>query len=122
MAAGSPPGPIQLDHLLSVGVQEPGQPGAIAAGALDCPYPLTMVLIGQLKELLVAVGGGGQATVRVARVRLVTAARTAAVWVCLWVSTPMTTSTQSAGMAIALCSLPGDDVVGAGPGRSTAGL
>jgi hypothetical protein len=45
-----------------------------------------MVLIGQLQELLVAVGVA--ATARVAIVLPVAAATTAAVWVCLWVSTP----------------------------------
>src|SRR5215216_6685557 len=48
----------------------------------------------------------------------VAAATTAAVWVCLWVSTPMTTSTESASMAIALAPCPDADVVGAGPDQA----
>src|SRR5918994_6409149 len=46
----------------------------------------------------------------------VAAVTTAAVWVCLWVSTPMTRSAESASMCIALAPCPDADVVGAGPG------
>jgi hypothetical protein len=98
MAAGGPLGPVQFQHLLGVSGQGPGQPGAVAAGALDRPHPLTVVLAGQLQELPVAVGVAG--TVRLARAWPVAAATTAAVWVCLWVSTPMTTSTESALPAV----------------------
>jgi hypothetical protein len=45
----------------------------------------------------------------------VAAVTTAALWVCLWVSTPMTTSAESASMGIAVAPCPEDDVVGAGP-------
>jgi hypothetical protein len=58
MAAGGPLGPVQLHHPLGVGMEEPGQPGAVAAGALDRPHPLTMVLVGQLQQLAVAGRGG----------------------------------------------------------------
>jgi hypothetical protein len=40
-------------------MQEAGQAGAIAAGAFDRPHPLALVLVGELEELLVAVGSGG---------------------------------------------------------------
>jgi hypothetical protein len=45
------------------------------------------VLVGQLQELLVPAGVAG--TVTWAIIAPVVAATTAAVWVCLWVSTPM---------------------------------
>jgi hypothetical protein len=106
MAAGGPLGPIQFHHLLGVSGQRPGQPGTVAAGAFDRPHPLTVVLIGQLQELPVAVGGGGHGQVGQDLAGGCGHDR-GGVWVCLWVSTPMTTSTESASMAIALCSLPG---------------
>jgi hypothetical protein len=43
-----------------MGVQKPGQPGAVAAGALDRPDPLAMVLAGDLEELLEAGRRGGR--------------------------------------------------------------
>jgi hypothetical protein len=89
--------------LFLVAMKESGQAGAVAAGAFDRPSPLATVLVGELQEVLVAGRGGGH--VRLAKGWPVAAARTAAVWV--WVSTPMTTSTESASMCIALCSLPG---------------
>jgi hypothetical protein len=49
--------------LFLVGMKESGQAGAIAAGALDRPHPLAVVLVGELEELLVAVGGGGHGQV-----------------------------------------------------------
>jgi hypothetical protein len=55
------------------------------------------------------------ATVMVAVVAPVATTTTEAVWVCLWVSTPMTTSAESASMGIALAPCPDADVVGAGP-------
>jgi hypothetical protein len=58
VAAGGPLGPVQLHHLLGVGSQEPGQAGAVAAGALDRPHPLAWLLAGQLQQLLVASWGG----------------------------------------------------------------
>jgi hypothetical protein len=33
VAAGGPLGPVQLDHSFGMGVQEPGQPSTVAAGA-----------------------------------------------------------------------------------------
>src|SRR5215217_1583195 len=47
----------------------------------------------------------------------VAAATTAAVWVRLWVSTPMTTSTEAASMCIALAPCPDADVNGADPDK-----
>jgi hypothetical protein len=105
MAAGSPLGPVQLHNLFLVGMKEPGQAGTVAAGAFDRPHPLTVVLIGQLQELPVAVGGGGHGQVGQGLAGGCGQDRGGVV--CLWVSTPMTTSTASASMAIALCSLPG---------------
>ena len=65
VAAVRPLGPIQLHNLFLVGMQEPGQPGAVAASALDRPHPLPRVLVGELQELPVAgwgssPGRGGQ--------------------------------------------------------------
>ena len=50
MAAGSPLGPVQLHNVFLVGLQEPGQAGAVAAGALDRPHPLAVVLVGELES------------------------------------------------------------------------
>jgi hypothetical protein len=58
MASGGPLGPVQLDHPLGVGMKEPGQPGAVAAGALDRPDPLAWLSVGQRQQLLVAGRGG----------------------------------------------------------------
>ena len=58
MAAGSPLGPVQLHNLFLVGMKEPGQASAIAAGAFDRPHPLAVVLVGELGELPVAGWGG----------------------------------------------------------------
>jgi hypothetical protein len=54
VAAGGSLGPVQLHHLLSVGGQEPGQAGAVAAGAFDRPDALARLLIGQCQQLAVA--------------------------------------------------------------------
>jgi hypothetical protein len=54
VAAGSPLGPIQLDHLLVIGVQEPGQASAVAASALNRPHALAWLLVGQCQQLAVA--------------------------------------------------------------------
>jgi hypothetical protein len=54
VTAGCSLGPVQLHHLLGRGVQEPGQPGAVASGALDRPDPLAWLLGGQGQQLLVA--------------------------------------------------------------------
>jgi hypothetical protein len=78
VAAGGPLGPVQLHDLLVIGAQEPGQPGAVAAGALDRPDPLPMVLVGQVQELLVAGRVAGTATWVI--IAPVVAATTAAVW------------------------------------------
>ena len=59
MAAGGPLGPVQLHYLLGMSSQEPGQPSAIAAGALNRPHPLAWPLTRQLQQLLVASGSGG---------------------------------------------------------------
>jgi hypothetical protein len=48
VAAADSLGPVQLQHLLGVGGQEPGQAGAIAAGALDRPHPPAVVSVGHL--------------------------------------------------------------------------
>ena len=54
VAAGCSLGPVQLNNLLIVGMKEPGQPGAVATGALDRPDPLAWLLGGQGQQLLVA--------------------------------------------------------------------
>ena len=51
-------GAVELDHDLLAALQVPGQPGAVAAGALDRPRPQRRVLVGELHQLGVAVGGG----------------------------------------------------------------
>jgi hypothetical protein len=104
VAAGGPLGPVQLDELFGMGMEEAGQAGAVAAGALDRPHPSTVVSVGELQQLLVA--GRVAGTVSCSIIAPVVAATTAAVWVCLWVSTPMTSSTRSASMAIALTPCP----------------
>ena len=58
MAAGGPLGPVQLDNLFLVAMQEPGQPGAVAAGALDRPHPPTVLAVGEPQQLPVAGRGG----------------------------------------------------------------
>jgi hypothetical protein len=79
-----------------------------------------MVLIGQLQELLVA--GRVAGTVTWGDHRSGGSGHDRGGVAVLWVSTPMTTSTTSASMAIGCARCPEDDVVGAGPGPSTAGL
>jgi hypothetical protein len=54
VAADGALGPVELDNLLMMSMQEPGQSGAVAAGALDRPHPLARLLVGQLEQLLVA--------------------------------------------------------------------
>ena len=58
VAAGSPLGPVQLHHLLGVGVQEAGQTSTVAASAFDCPDPLTWLVGCHLEQLLVPGRGG----------------------------------------------------------------
>ena len=58
MAAGDALGPVQLQHLLGMSLQEPGQASAIATGALDRPHPLALMLASQLQQLPVAGRGG----------------------------------------------------------------
>jgi hypothetical protein len=58
VAASGPLGPVQLHHPLSVAMEEPGQAGAVAAGALDRPDSFTLVAGHQLKQPLVAGWGG----------------------------------------------------------------
>jgi hypothetical protein len=59
VAAGGSARPVELDHPLAPLPQEPGQPGPVAAGALDRPDPSAAVLPGQVHEGGVAVGVGG---------------------------------------------------------------
>jgi hypothetical protein len=120
VAAGGPLGPVQLHHTLLVGGQEPGQAGAVAAGALDRPHPPPIVLVGQLQEPLVAVqaGGHGQGGHALAGTRDHNR-RGVGVLVSVDADDDLD---ESASMCIALAPCPDADVVGAGPGRSTAGL
>jgi hypothetical protein len=54
-----PAWPVQLHHhLLALSLQEPGQAGAIAAGALDRPHPPTVVSVGEPQQPPVAGRGG----------------------------------------------------------------
>jgi hypothetical protein len=120
VAAGGALWPVQFDHLLGVGGQRPGQPGPIATGALDRPHPRSGVLVGQLKELLVADRGSGHGQ-RGQDLAGRCGQNRGGVGVLVGVDA----DDDLDGVCQhghALCSLPGDDVVGAGPGRSTAGL
>jgi hypothetical protein len=58
VAASCSLGPVQLHHLLGVALQEPGQAGAVAAGAFNRPHTLTLMLASQLQQLPVAGRGG----------------------------------------------------------------
>jgi hypothetical protein len=58
VAAGGTLGPVQLHDPLGLTMEEPGQPSAVPAGALDRPHPLTMVLVDQLQQPAVARRGG----------------------------------------------------------------
>jgi hypothetical protein len=49
---------VQPYHLFGVGMQEPGQAGAVATGALNRPHPLAWLPARQLQQLLVASWGG----------------------------------------------------------------
>jgi hypothetical protein len=58
MASGGSLGPVQLHHLLAMTLEEAGQTGAVAAGALDRPDPLARLSTGERKQLPVASRGG----------------------------------------------------------------
>jgi hypothetical protein len=58
VAASCSLGPVQLHHPLGVSLQEPGQAGAVAAGAFNRPHTLTLMLVSQLEQLPVAGWGG----------------------------------------------------------------
>ena len=58
MAAGGPLGPVQLQHLLGMSLQEPGQASAMATGALDRPHPLALLVASQPQQLPGAGRGG----------------------------------------------------------------
>ncbi len=89
------------------------QPGAVAAGALHRPRPQPRR--GRRRARSARRSPSGSAvTVLLGQHRAGRRATTAAVWVCLWVSTPMTTSTCSASMGICVLLRPGTDV-GSGP-------
>jgi hypothetical protein len=50
-----PPGPADLDHQLAAGLQEAGQPSAVAAGTLHRPTaPSRHLRLGKLQQALVA--------------------------------------------------------------------
>jgi hypothetical protein len=54
VAASGPPGPIQFYDLLGMCLQEPGQAGAIATGALDRPHSSTILSVSEPQQLPVA--------------------------------------------------------------------
>ena len=61
--AGAPPwwafGPADLDDAFALSDPESGEPGAVAAGSLDCPAaPLGQVVSGELKQSPIAAGVG----------------------------------------------------------------
>ena len=98
MPRSCPLGPVQRHHLLGVGMQQPGQSGAVAAGAVDRPHPLTMLLVRQFQQLLVADRGGRY--VAWVTTAPVAAATTAAVSGVLVGVDPDDESTSSARMAM----------------------
>jgi hypothetical protein len=104
MPSGWPLGPVQLHHPLESMVQEAGEPGAVAAGPLDRPHPPAGLLVGQLQEPLVAGRSGrhGQGGQALAGGR----GDHRSGWVCLWVSTPMTSSMVSASMVMRCAPCP----------------
>jgi hypothetical protein len=110
VAAGGPLGPVQLHHLLGVGVQEAGQAGTVAAGAFDRPHPLALMAASRLQQLLVA--GRGRRNVTCSRTAPVAAFTTAAVWVSLWVSTPTGELDEVCQHGHALTPCPDVDVTG----------
>ena len=107
-----PLGPVQLDDHLVAARRGAGQAGAVAAGALDRPRPQPARARRRARTscgIAVGVGRHGDLVEHAAGA----ASTTAAVWVCMWVSTPMTTSTTSVDLPAWSCvlSLPGADVV-----------
>ena len=114
MAPGGPLGPIQFHHSFLVDVQEPGQAGAVAAGALDRPDPLAGLAGGQLQELLVAVGGGGHGQVGQGLAGGCGQDR-GGVGVLVGVDTDGRPRRSLPACASRCAPCPEDDVVGAGP-------
>jgi hypothetical protein len=91
--SGRPLGSVQLHNLLLVGDEEPGQPGAVAADALDRPHPPTVVAVGEPQQLPIA--GRGAGTVTCSSTAPVAVATTAAVWVCRELGIDSECSTES---------------------------
>ena len=119
VAAGRPGRPVDLDDPLAVLEQEGGQPGAVAAGALDRPDPAAWgVLVGEGEDAPVAHRVGGALVV--AETTPPAASTTAAVLVSRWVSTPMTWSTWPASMDMRFLLSVGRSMVGTGLGAVTA--
>src|SRR5688500_16165957 len=58
VASGGSLGPVQLHHPLGLSVEEPGQAGAVAAGAFDRPHPPAALMISPRQELPVASWNG----------------------------------------------------------------
>ena len=91
--------PVEFDHDFASLGEVSGEACAVAAGAFDRPHSQCRVLIGHCDQLGVA--GLVRRRVWWSSSAPVAARTTAAVWVCLWVSTPMTTSTDSDNMVTA---------------------
>ena len=97
----------------------PGQSGAVAAGAFDRPRPQPAECRSPSRPARRS--RRGRCRPSISRPRAGRRGTTAAVWVCLWVSTPMTTSTMFCqhGHAFTPCQ---DGTCRSGPGRRSAGL
>jgi hypothetical protein len=78
--------------------QEAGQASTIAAGAFDRPHPLALMAASQLQQLLVA--GRGRRNGDLLNDRAADCLDDRGGVGVLWVSTPMTSSTTSASMAM----------------------
>jgi hypothetical protein len=89
-------GPVDLCHPLALLEQVGGEPSPVAAGALDRPHPAPWGLLDR-ESVDAQVAGGVGGTVWCAMAAPV-GFTTAAVWVALWVSTPMMWSMVSASM------------------------
>ena len=109
---------VDLDHWFAVAQQRRGQPGAERC---RCPRPPTADdRRGAARRRSAGDSRPGRPGRSGDRSPRPSGCSAAAVWVCLWVSTPMTTSSSSASMVFA--PLPKGVAVGAGPSDVVAGL
>ena len=102
--AGEPPllpvRPVDLDHLDLAVVEEPSQPGPVAAGAFDPDPPEQAEPVQPVPQRLVAVGVSGEHRCSPRRIPDTPSTATT-VWVSVWVSTPPITTSGGAEAAVA---------------------